>query len=123
MFTQKVILDFEKKVETLFVRKNENEQSFDTFFNSLNLYLIKHYTDGNKLTIKLDYVGNSPIKVIHAYKNETKVLYECNHLEKEIEVDLSSLGELGIIYPVFNKDVQIKSMTYEVNATSRDKIS
>lgn len=120
MFTQKVILDFEKKVETLFVRKNENEQSFDTFFNSLNLYLIKHYTDGNKLTIKLDYVGNSPIKVIHAYKNETKVLFECDHLENEIEVDLSNLGELGIVYPVFNKDVQIKSMTYEVNATSRD---
>ena len=120
MFSQRVILDFDQKVESLFVRKNEDEQSFDTFFNSLNLYLIKHYTDGNKLTIKLNYVGNSKIKVIHAYKNEKKVLFEDDNLKDEIEIDLSNLGELGIIYPVLKGDAQIKSMTYEVNASSRE---
>lgn len=122
MFKQKVILDFEEKVEALFVRRNGNELSFDTFFNSLNLYLIKHYTDGNKLTIKLDYVGDASIQVVHSYKKANRVLFASEHLQNEIDIDLSLLGELGIVFPIFKGDFSLKSMTYEINSQGK-KIS
>lgn len=119
MFTQKVILDFDQKVESLFVRRKGNELSFDTFFNSLNLYLIKHYTTGNKLFIKIDYSGDASLKVIHSYKKTNEVLFESEHIQNTVEIDLSNLGELGIVYPVFVGDFELKSLTYEVDAPSK----
>ena len=122
MFVQKAILNFEKNIETLFVRTRNDEMSFDTFFNSLNLYLIKHYTDGRKLKIKLDYSGDASVQVAHAYKKEHSVLFESERLQNEIEIDLSSIDELGIIYPVFKGTFTLKSLTYEVDAPN-DNIS
>lgn len=118
MFVQKAILNFNKEVESLFVRYKDDEMSFDTFFNSLNLYLIKHYTNGNKLIIKLDYSGDASIRILHSTKDGNKVLLESDHLEKEFEIDLSNLGELGVLFPTFKGDFSLKSMTYEINAES-----
>lgn len=122
MFTQKVILDFDKKVEDLFARRNGNELSFDTFFNSLNLYLIKHYTDGKKLTIEFEIEGEADIKVIHSQEHKDDILYEGKISRNLVEIDLTNLDEKGLIFPVFSGNFSLKSLSYKVDAPER-KIS
>ena len=118
MFTQQVILQFDEKVQNLFLRKNGNEISFDTFFNSLNLYLLKHYTDGQHLKIKCAFDGSGTIKVFYENQKGKIALFESDKLLNEVDIDLSNLGETGIIYPVFLGNFTLKSLFYEVDAPS-----
>lgn len=118
MFKQKVILNIEPAKQDLFWKKTDDELSFGTFFNALNLFIIKHYTDGKKLTIRSKFKGEANAKVIYETKEEKKVLLE-TPLKEEIKIDLSNLGELGFVYPVFKGNVEFESITYEVDATER----
>ena len=120
MFIQKAILEYKPEVQDLFVRQSKQQQSFDTFFNSLNLYLIKHYTDGKNLTIELDCDGSGSVKVFHLDKKNKNVLFESEKLVNKIEIDLSNLSETGMVYPVFEGDVKVKSLVYKVDAPSRE---
>ena len=119
MFKQKVILQFNKEVESLYVRRKDNEISFDTFFNSLNLFLVKKYTDANYLKIVLSYVGSGTIEICFESENEKLILYSEAPLSKEVEVDISQLGESGIVYPIIRGDVDLKEITYFANSNSR----
>ena len=119
MFTQKVILNFDSKSESMFIKRKGNEISFDTFFNSFNVYAIKHYTDGKTLKINLEYEGDASIKVIHLLDKEQSVLYSGEHLVNTIEIDLQRICDKGLIFPVFSGNFKLKSMSYEVDATSK----
>lgn len=118
MFVQKGILKYESNVESLFVHKDGQTQSFDTFFNSLNLYLIKHYTDGKHLTIEFDYDGNPSVKIFFSCGNEHRVLFETAENTKTIAINLENLPEKGMIYPVIAGDSNLRSFVYKVDATS-----
>ena len=120
MFVQKAILTFEDKVQDLFIRRNDNEMSFDTFYNSLNIYLIKKYINGTKVRVKLDFDGDASIKFIWATKEGKMTILENDHLEKEYELNLSKVGEEGIIYPVFKGNFILKSFEYEVDSSERE---
>lgn len=121
MYKQKVILDIEPAKQDLFWRKDGHELNFGTFFNSLNLFPIKHYTDGKKLTIKSKFNGSGSVKLIYETKKTKKVLLDKPVCES-IEVDISELDELSFVYPVFKGDIKLESLVYEVDATER-KIS
>ena len=117
MFVQKLLLDFEDKVTELFIRRKENEISFDTFFNSFNTYLIKHYTNGTKLVINLDYEGAAKIKIKYKTKDEELTIFRSDNIENKIEINLDGLEEESIIYPVFSgdlSDLRIKCIDYQV---------
>lgn len=118
MFRQKVILDIEPAKQELFWKKDGDELSFGTFFNALNLFAIKHYTDGKRLFINSKFKGEGSVKVVYETKNKTVVLKETALLEK-IEIDLSLLGEDGFIYPIYKGDIKLESLSYEVDATER----
>lgn len=119
MFVQRVILDYNNQVKDLFVRHSNNQQSFDTFFNSLNLYLVKQFTDCKSLTIFCESDGKGFVKVIHETKERVSVLFEAETVPQEIKIDLTSLSYEGIIYPIFSGSISIKSMRYEVDAVSK----
>ena len=119
MFRQKVILNFDSDKQDLFLRRDGNVLSFDTYFNSLNLFLIKHYTDGKNLTVLIESKGNSKVEIVHETSKEKKVLYSSDSLVRKIEINLEKLGELGIIYPVFSGNFELLSLSYEVDAPSR----
>lgn len=119
MFVQKVILDYKSDAQNLFLRKSKDKISFDTFFNSLNIYLIKHYTDGANLTIFLDYDGEGTLEIVNEDRNRITSLFKSSKKEKRININLSNLNERSILYPVFYGDFNIKSIRYEVDAPSR----
>ena len=122
MFKQDAILEFESSKEALFVKKEGDSLSLGTFFNSFNLYAIRHFTKGKKLTIKMSCNGTGSVKVFHETKTSKKTLFESDGLLEKIELDISNLGELGLIYPVFSGNFKLNSLSYEVDAVER-KIS
>ena len=122
MFIQKSILNFDESTSLLFVRKSPEELSFDTYFNSLNVYLIKHYTDGKHLTFNILAKGNVNFQLIYSNKKKSIVLIEEKLAQSKYQIDLSILPEDGIIYPKFTGDIStlsIDAFAYEVDATSK----
>ena len=123
MFTQKGILKFSKETEDLFLRKSSGEIRFDTFFNSLNLYLIKRYISGNKVKIILDVIGEYEVKFAYSYKKKFNFLSYEKISDKEYLIDISSLPEIGILFPIVYGDtnkIEIKELKYEIDCPSRD---
>lgn len=123
MFKQKAILKFEESKKDLFVRYFEDEMSLDTYFNSLNLYPIKRYTDGQKLTIKLEFKGDASVRVYAQSKDNKTILFESANLVNTIEIDLSEIDEKSLIFPVFRGNFELVSLTYEVNSTERKTVT
>lgn len=122
MFIQKSILEYKPETESLFTRKNGDLLSFDTFFNSLNVYLLKRYTDGKRLYFNVDFKGKGHFKLIYKSKAEEVILLEDDLSNEEYEFDFASLPTEGIIYPVFSSldKFELKEFTYKVDAPSRD---
>ena len=97
--------------------------SFDTYFNSFNVYLIKHYTDGKNLTFRIKYKGNIDMLLIYHSKTDKKILFEGKLKENEYHINLEELPEDGIIYPEFEGELdkfELIEFIYEVDATSKN---
>ena len=123
MFVQKSILNYEDSTALLFVRKYEFVMSFDTYFNALNLYAIKHYTDGKNLTFKIKYKGEIDLQIVYHSKTDHQILFEGKLIENEYKINLEKLPEDGMIFPVFEGELskfELIEFAYEVDATSRD---
>ena len=119
MFKQKAILEFDQSTSDLFVRKSEGKLSLDTFFNSFNLYPIKKYTNGTKLTIKMAGKGECKVEIIHQKGEEKELLFESDKFVTSIEIDIEKISEIGIIFPVFSGNFELLSLSYEVNSSER----
>ena len=104
MFIQKGILQYNQQNESLFLRKNEYGLSFDTFFNSLNVYLVKKYVGGNHIRLVINIIGEATIFVAYSFKNKLKYLDVIQTSECTYEFDIDELPEKGIIYPIIKGD-------------------
>lgn len=122
MFIQRSILNYENKTESLFIRKADNLISFDTFFNSLNVYLIKKYTDGKNVSLTFSYKGKAHLKIVYKSLASEKELLDSELSKNEYSVNIEDLPSEGIIYPVFSSldGFELDGFNYEVDSTSRD---
>lgn len=123
MFKQKCILNFSNDTETLFLRKYPSNINFSTFFNSLNLYLVKKYISASKVKVLAHFSNVDSVEFVYRYKKKYKSLPYERINNNEYVIDISSLPKKGILYPVFSGDIRridIKDCTYEIECESRD---
>lgn len=123
MFVQKGILDFTEETTSLFIRKGYRQILFDTFFNSLNIYLVKKYIGQNKVRLIIDAENYESIHLYYSLNNKLRVLNSTKINENTYEFDISYLEEKGTIYPVIKGDVdkiKVNSFRYEIDCESRE---
>ena len=89
MFVQKGILDFTEETAGLFIRKGYRQILFDTFFNSLNIYLVKKYIGQNKVRLIIDAENYESIHLYYSLNNKLRVLSSTKINENTYEFDIS----------------------------------
>ena len=117
MFKQNVILENKKERCSLFYHQTNEAVSFDSFFNSFNVYLLKKYTNSTQLKITIKCKKEAKVEIIFQNKNCKNVLFTDSVSAKSFYVDLSELPLDGIIFPVVYAELEdIDSISYETNA-------
>ena len=119
MFIQKGILEYKKEAESLFLRKSDNKVCFNTFYNSLNLFLVKKYLKGLRVKLVIHVDGEHNINICYSNRKETKDLSFDKLNDSEYIFDISNLPEYGMVYPVVEGG-NIVDFRYEVECPSRD---
>lgn len=121
MFKQQVVLNYEKEKELLFVSRDIKTLSLDTYFNSLNLYLVKKYIEGKILNINIKYKGKAHLNLIYKNENDEMILINQELNTDKYQIDLNDIPSVGIIYPRFNKldNFELESLEYQIDVPSR----
>ena len=122
MFVQKVLLKFTEATKPLYVRDFPDGYYFNTYFNSLNLYLIKRYLGCSKVKLILHFNGTAEVRVAYQYKKKFRYLELQKCGDNTYVFDISSLPEVGVVFPVVKGDIrkfEVLDFRYEIDCESR----
>ncbi|MBB5218404.1 glycosyltransferase family 2 protein [Treponema rectale] len=103
----------------LFLREEDKEISFGTYFNSFSIDAYKKYTDINQIQLCMTLKESGTVELIHSYIKRNKLKKEVLDIKKinknsqvSFNVNLEKLKG-GLLYPVYISDNKSDKKNYE----------
>ena len=103
----------------LFLREEDKEISFGTYFNSFSIDAYKKYTDINQIQLCMTLKESGTVELIHSYIKRNKLKKEVLDIKKinknsqvSFNVNLEKLNG-GLLYPVYIPDNKSDKKNYE----------
>ena len=103
----------------LFLREEDKEISFGTYFNSFSIDAYKKYTDINQIQLCMTLKESGTVELIHSYIKKSKLKKEVLDIKKinknsqiSFNVNLEKLNG-GLLYPVYIPDNKSDKKNYE----------